>query len=571
MWQPLCGVVALSLKMKVRVLIGIPEFYWDSVRQVRNRVFDLRHRTDTCRKFIEADTRVMTGPNAVYGSQYAPVDAEALRKAIRSLRIRYSDYTLVDLGSGKGKAVMVAANFPFQSVVGIEYSRLLNRVARANLENPNRPFTRSRSVHIVHADAVHFPPPEGPLVVLLCDPFRGPVLRDMLQHLKSDIEENPRPLKLIYMNPEEPDLISSALGFWPSMQLVRRQHGVRIFNLDLARMQRQVSFASLMAEEADLPQSDEAETPVGAEAEIEVASVEAAAAAEAQATIGREPFASEPVEPEEVEPEEVEQEDVPAAEFVSEDFVPVVAEQVEKTEYFAEAEEVVLAAEPSEPVLDPAQDPTQDPTQDEAMPEPIAVVLARAGQVIEFPKRAVAEATGDPSASNGNHRRRGPVVETGQVAVPRAAAAAAGSRSADLSARTRPELTVQRSAAVEQDPVRHADQRREKAEKLDAAIREAVRYTQAEAEREAVTDEPSEKHPADKVSADSEPSHRKPPVVESGSADRVVAQKNGTHHHQQASPAGADPSSRIEIDPATDAALRTALYGESPNEWPEDK
>src|SRR5690606_9495153 len=101
---------------------------------------------------------------------------------------------------------------------------------RANLENPRRPRTRATAVHIVHADAVNFPPPEGPLVVLLCDPFRGPVLKDMLAHLERDLEENPRPVKLIYINPEQPDMIQTAMGSWPEMKLVRRQRGVRIFS-----------------------------------------------------------------------------------------------------------------------------------------------------------------------------------------------------------------------------------------------------------------------------------------------------------------------------------------------------
>ena len=500
------------------------------MRAVRNRAFDLRHRTDTCRKFIEADTRVMTGPNAVYGSQYSPADGEALRKAIRSLRIKYSEYTLVDLGSGKGKAVMVAANFPFRSVVGIEYSRLLNRVARANLENPNRPFTRSHSVHIVHADAVHFPPPEGPLVVLLCDPFRGPVLRDMLQHLKSNIEENPRPLKLIYMNPREPDLISGALGFWPTMQLVRRQHGVRIFNLDLARVRRQLTHAAPAAEA-------EPETP-GLEApEVEVPEV-AVPAMEA-------PDVAEPVTAE-----------------------PEVTQEVPMVEADAQAErtpepEPVAAPLASSAAADGLEAQVGQPVRDETLPEPIAVVSAKAGQVIEFPKREVAAASG----TGGSQQRRGPGVETRQVELPRAVAAAAGSPNGDLAARNRPELTLRQPTG--QDPAQEAEARRKRSAELAAAIREAVRYSREKAGKaKSAAQENPDGAPSSEAAADSAGEHRTPSAVESGAVKRTAAQKNGTHHEPAS---GSEKPASEVFDPATDSALRNALYGRSPDEWPEDE
>ena len=42
-------------------------------------------------------------------------------------------YTFVDLGAGMGRAMLLAADYPFRAVVGVELHPTLARIARANL------------------------------------------------------------------------------------------------------------------------------------------------------------------------------------------------------------------------------------------------------------------------------------------------------------------------------------------------------------------------------------------------------------------------------------------------------
>ena len=62
------------------------------------------------------------GPNWVHGAEYQGSNAPALEQALRELAVPYRRFTFLDFGAGKGRAVLVAARFPFQSVVGVEYS-----------------------------------------------------------------------------------------------------------------------------------------------------------------------------------------------------------------------------------------------------------------------------------------------------------------------------------------------------------------------------------------------------------------------------------------------------------------
>ena len=65
------------------------------------------------------------------GVRYQPSDPETLRRTIAELPIRYEEFVFVDFGSGKGRALLVASEFPFERIVGIEFAEELHEIARA--------------------------------------------------------------------------------------------------------------------------------------------------------------------------------------------------------------------------------------------------------------------------------------------------------------------------------------------------------------------------------------------------------------------------------------------------------
>lgn len=90
-------------------------------------------------------------------------------------------YTFIDLGAGMGRALLLAAAYPFRAVVGVELHPTLARIARRNLALW-RAAGRTRVTMRMHCcDAVDFPLPPGPCLVFLFNPFAAPVLRRLLQ------------------------------------------------------------------------------------------------------------------------------------------------------------------------------------------------------------------------------------------------------------------------------------------------------------------------------------------------------------------------------------------------------
>lgn len=90
--------------------------------------------------------------------------------------------TFIDAGAGMGRAVMLAAEYPFAQIVGVEISAALLAIATDNLEKA-RIERRCADVRLVRGDARHYRFPPGDLVLFLYNPFDGEAFDDVLDRL----------------------------------------------------------------------------------------------------------------------------------------------------------------------------------------------------------------------------------------------------------------------------------------------------------------------------------------------------------------------------------------------------
>ncbi|HEY2857551.1 MAG TPA: class I SAM-dependent methyltransferase [Terracidiphilus sp.] len=126
------------------------------------------------------------------------------------------DYTLIDLGCGKGRVVMMAAEYPFKTVRGIDLNPELTRIARKNLRSWTRARSRRgravcRDVRIECRDALELEVPDGPTVLFLFNSFDENVLRPLMERMAA--AERRAPLDLIYVHPDHDRLVAATPGF----------------------------------------------------------------------------------------------------------------------------------------------------------------------------------------------------------------------------------------------------------------------------------------------------------------------------------------------------------------------
>lgn len=126
---------------------------------------------------------------------------DAFAAAMAVVDLPHETLTFVDLGSGKGRALLLAADHSFRRIVGVEFAAELHAVASANLGKLGHAIGPGERFELVHGDATLFRLPNDPLLLFLFHPFNPPVLTDVVRNVTQSIRERPRPIRVVYVNP----------------------------------------------------------------------------------------------------------------------------------------------------------------------------------------------------------------------------------------------------------------------------------------------------------------------------------------------------------------------------------
>lgn len=152
------------------------------------------------------------GPAALmdHMGPYAATPTKFFGRIIRATRIDPKQFAFIDLGSGKGRTLLLAADHGFPSVVGVEFDEALCVVARENIDR----VAAGHGVRptVVQADARNAQFPEGNLFVFMFNPFSGPIFADVANHLAAAARES-RPVIVAYNNDKCGDVLEQTGAF----------------------------------------------------------------------------------------------------------------------------------------------------------------------------------------------------------------------------------------------------------------------------------------------------------------------------------------------------------------------
>ncbi len=145
--------------------------------------------------------------------EYAPTSANRFGWLLSSLPYDLSDFTFVDIGSGKGRVLLMASEFPFQQVLGVELAQELHENAVENIKKFNSKNQQCQKVHSFNQDATSFQFPETPLVLYFFNPFSAEILNLVLDNLHSSLKEKPRQVIALYYNPLHAEVFQNSPHF----------------------------------------------------------------------------------------------------------------------------------------------------------------------------------------------------------------------------------------------------------------------------------------------------------------------------------------------------------------------
>lgn len=175
------------------------------------RQFDKTHGVDTRRTADPGWLGRLGSLNWIYGQGYQPAPVDQVRLALDQLPAEFRDATFIDIGSGKGRIVLLASLLPFRRVIGIEYDRVLHEVAVTNVESFDTGGKERIELHCL--DAAEFRFPSEPLVVFFHHPFDRPIFDVVCRNLESVYREHGQPISVIYFDPICRDVFAASSAF----------------------------------------------------------------------------------------------------------------------------------------------------------------------------------------------------------------------------------------------------------------------------------------------------------------------------------------------------------------------
>ena len=113
----------------------------------------------------------------------------------------HHEYTFVDLGSGKGRMLLLAAEYSFSRIEGVEFAKEFHDVATDNIRRYLRKPRPCENIHSLNLDAAEYLFPEGKIVLYFFSSFGPDLVALVLKNLTDSLRKNPREVILVSAAP----------------------------------------------------------------------------------------------------------------------------------------------------------------------------------------------------------------------------------------------------------------------------------------------------------------------------------------------------------------------------------
>jgi Histone methylation protein DOT1 len=174
--------------------------YVRSYLEERAEAFDTRFGTDTAAPFFGRNQKPAT-------HFYTATTASLIYEILNSIPLPSNTFAFVDMGSGKGRALLVASEFPFRKIVGVELSPHLHRIAEENLKLYRPASQQCTAFQLQCMNVVDYVYDQEPVVLFLADPFGRETVEKVVANLEASLGATPREALVVYIYPQFEDVL----------------------------------------------------------------------------------------------------------------------------------------------------------------------------------------------------------------------------------------------------------------------------------------------------------------------------------------------------------------------------
>jgi len=158
------------------------------------------------------------------------MSVKVFRQIMDNLTVDVDKYEFIDFGSGKGRVLLLASEYGFRKIIGVEFASELHRITTKNVAILERDARKPSRIETVCMDATEFVIPDVPVVLLLYSPFKGQVMERVLRNILTSFATHPREIVLVFCgnNSVSIDLLKATK--WPCRELALHADWSRFTN-----------------------------------------------------------------------------------------------------------------------------------------------------------------------------------------------------------------------------------------------------------------------------------------------------------------------------------------------------
>lgn len=196
------------------------------IGNARCRAWDLIHGVDTCGDIPLTDLN-FDSKHKTPGLEYQSHHPAIIRAGLKLLNIRHQDYTFVDFGCGKGRVLLVASEFPFRKIIGIEFAPQLAESARQNLKTYRARNRKCFEMEAITGDATEYELPPEPQVLYFYSPFERSIMDEVIDKIEVSLQRSPRELLVLFSGilPRR----NATFGARPQYERLRRERYIDLY------------------------------------------------------------------------------------------------------------------------------------------------------------------------------------------------------------------------------------------------------------------------------------------------------------------------------------------------------
>jgi SAM-dependent methyltransferase len=235
-WWNTTGARDGYVSASAQLLKALAEFLRDSTPQRRRQRYgdidyDWDCRVNTTSAAVSWRDRLL----GVFNSPYQPTEPSLFHEMMDAMpsqpEFDFRNFTFIDLGSGKGRTLLMASDYPFRRIIGVELLPALNQIAQENFSKYHSDKQKCFALEATCADATEFAFPSEPTVLFLFNPLPEFGLKRLIANLARSLEQSPRPVYVLYHNP----LLSHVIEENLALKEIARTHQYALYRANRER------------------------------------------------------------------------------------------------------------------------------------------------------------------------------------------------------------------------------------------------------------------------------------------------------------------------------------------------